>query len=64
LKVARCFPGQIDVASAGSTPAAEIHPMPRGALGKLGISMDRQYPKSAAPLKSVSEHSIGLRRSW
>ena len=38
--------GHIDVASAGSVPAAEIHPMAQHALGKLGISIDRQYPKS------------------
>jgi arsenate reductase (thioredoxin) len=38
--------GHIDVASAGSTRATEMHPMARAALGKLGISMDHQYPKS------------------
>ena len=38
--------GQIDVASAGSVPAVEIHPMALSSLAKLGISIDRQYPKS------------------
>ena len=37
--------GYIEVASAGSVPAADIHPMARSAVGKLDISMERQYPK-------------------
>lgn len=38
--------GQIHVASAGSAPAVEIHPMACLALGKLGIPLDHQHPKS------------------
>jgi protein-tyrosine-phosphatase len=38
--------GQIDVASAGTAPKPEIHPMAREALAKLGISMGQQQPKS------------------
>lgn len=41
--------GQIDVASAGSAPEAEIHPMARQALTTLGISMADQSPKSWEP---------------
>lgn len=38
--------GQMEVASAGSAPAAEVHPMARRALSTLGISAADQYPKS------------------
>lgn len=38
--------GQLQVASAGNAPAAEIHPMARLALTKLGISLEHQHPKS------------------
>ena len=38
--------GQIDVASAGSAPEAQVHPMALQALATLGISMADQYPKS------------------
>jgi protein-tyrosine-phosphatase len=38
--------GNIDVASAGSQPEREIHPMARHALQKLGIPIGSQHPKS------------------
>ena len=38
--------GHMEVTSAGSAPAAEIHPMARAAVERLGITMNRQYTKS------------------
>lgn len=38
--------GNIDVASAGSHPEPQIHPMARHAVEKLGIDMGSQHPKS------------------
>ncbi len=41
--------GDIEVASAGSDPAADIHPMARTALARLGIEAGGQHPKSWNP---------------
>ena len=38
--------GEIEVASAGSAPAAEVHPAARRALANLGVGGEQLYPKS------------------
>ena len=37
--------GRIAVSSGGSEPAAEINPVVRQAMGEIGISLDREFPK-------------------
>ena len=41
--------GAMEVASAGSAPAPDLHPMARQALTSIGISADNQYPKPLEP---------------
>jgi protein-tyrosine-phosphatase len=40
--------GRIEVRSAGSTPASEIHPTVVQAMRELGIDLTQEYPKSIA----------------
>ena len=37
--------GQVDVRSAGSTPADEINPAVRAAMAEIGIDLDGAHPK-------------------
>ena len=37
--------GLVSVRSAGSAPAEEIHPNVAQALGEIGVTLDREFPK-------------------
>jgi protein-tyrosine-phosphatase len=47
--------GAVEVASAGSQPAARIHPQALRALSALGIDASQQYPK---PLESLQDQAF------
>jgi arsenate reductase (thioredoxin) len=37
--------GRVHVLSAGSTPADEIHPQVREAMGEIGVDLSKEFPK-------------------